>query len=46
MINKILTIFIAFTFVSCASIKENMPKLERKPCTGENKTLADVLCKK
>ena len=46
MIKKILTIFIAITLTSCATISEKMPKLDGKACTGENKTLADVICKK
>ena len=47
MIKKILILLtaIAFTsFTSCAKINDKMPK--RKACTGENKTLADLICKK
>ena len=46
MLKRILIIFIAVTLTACASIKEKMP--QRKACTGDenNKTLADVLCKK
>tara|TARA_B110000914_G_scaffold152997_1_gene134194 strand:+ start:744 stop:887 length:144 start_codon:yes stop_codon:yes gene_type:complete len=46
MIKNILIIIVAITLTSCTSVKEKMPKLERKACTGENKTLADVICKK
>ena len=46
MIKKILLIFTIITLTSCANIKEKMPNLERKACTGENKTLADIICKK
>ena len=28
----------------CATIKDKLPK--RKACTGENKTISDILCKK
>jgi len=44
---KIITI-IAFSFllVSCASIKEKMPKFNKKDCDGSKKTLADIFCKK
>ena len=44
MIKKILILLTAIAFTSCATIEENMPK--RKACTGENKTLADIICKK
>jgi entry exclusion lipoprotein TrbK len=46
MIKKILLILVAISLTSCSTIKEKMPKMERKACTGENKTLADVWCKK
>ena len=46
MIKKIIILFVAITLTSCAAVKEKIPKLERKACTGESKTLADVLCKK
>jgi hypothetical protein len=47
MIKKILVIFITITLTSCASIKENIPKLERQACTDDKaKTLSDVFCKK
>tara|TARA_B100000795_G_scaffold189195_1_gene144014 strand:- start:296 stop:439 length:144 start_codon:yes stop_codon:yes gene_type:complete len=46
MTKKILLVLTALVLTSCASIKEKMPNLERKACTGENKTLADVICKK
>jgi len=44
MIKKILILLTAIAFTSCATIKEKMPK--QKACTGENKTLADIICKK
>jgi len=45
---KKIIILLAFSFVlsSCASVKDKIPKFERKACDGSNKTLADVLCKK
>jgi len=46
MIKKIIIILVAITLTSCTSIKEKIPKFERKNCTGENSTLADILCKK
>ena len=46
MIKKISILIIAVILTSCTTIKEKMPKMERKACTGENKTLADVWCKK
>jgi|TARA_B110001454_G_C12490696_1_gene338342 starvation-inducible outer membrane lipoprotein len=45
MIKKITILFILLGLTACASVKEKI-KIERKACTGENKTLADVLCKK
>ena len=44
MIKKLLIILTTIAFTSCATIGEKMPK--RKACTGENKTLADMICKK
>ena len=44
MIKKILILLLTAAFTSCATIEEKMPK--RKACTGENKTLADIICKK
>ena len=41
---KILIILTAIAFTSCTAIGDKMPK--RKACTGENKTLADMICKK
>ena len=44
-----IIIILAFSFVlvSCASIKDKMPKFEKKACVeGNNKTIADVFCKK
>ena len=46
MIKKISILIIAVILTSCTTIKEKIPKIERKACTGENKTLADVWCKK
>ena len=46
MIKNICILISIVVLTSCASIKDKMPKLEKKACTGENKTLADVLCKK
>ena len=44
MIKKILTIFMIMLFTGCANIQDKIPK--RKACTGESKTLADLVCKK
>ena len=44
MIKKILILLTAVALTSCATIEDKMPK--RKACTGENKTLADIICKK
>ena len=41
---KILIILTAIAISSCTTIGDKMPK--RKACTGENKTLADMICKK
>jgi hypothetical protein len=46
MIKKILLILVTISLTSCSSISEKIPKLERKACTGENNTLADIVCKK
>ena len=40
----ILILAFALTLVSCASIKDKMPK--KKVCDGSKETLADVFCKK
>ncbi len=42
----IIILAFSFTLVSCASVTDKIPKLERKSCDGSNKTVADVLCKK
>jgi starvation-inducible outer membrane lipoprotein len=42
----ILIIAFSFVLVSCASVTDKIPKIERKSCDGSDKTLADVLCKK
>ena len=44
MIKNISTILIIILVTGCANIQDKMPK--RKACTGENKTLADLTCKK
>ena len=46
MIKIILTFFMVITLTACSSIKEKIPK--RQACTGSenNKTLAEVFCKK
>ena len=44
MIKKITYIVCFLILTSCASVKEKIP--ERKACTGENDTLADIFCKK
>ena len=44
MIKKISSILMILVITSCSTIKEKIPK--RKACTGENKTLADLICKK
>ena len=44
MIKKIASIFLILALANCANIKDKMPK--RKACTGENNTLADLICKK
>ena len=44
MIKIISTIFLVLILTSCANIKDKIPK--RKDCTGENKTLTDLICKK
>ncbi len=41
---KIFTLLILTILVSCTTIQEKIPK--RKACTGENNTLADLICKK
>ena len=42
--NKIYYVLIFIMLSSCANIKDKIPK--RKACTGENKTITDLLCKK
>ncbi len=44
MIKKIFSILLITILTGCASIKDKLPK--RKACTGENNTLADLVCKK
>jgi hypothetical protein len=44
MIKKISIMLLVILFTGCASVKDKMPK--RKACTGENNTLADLICKK
>ena len=42
----IIILALSFALASCATVKEKMPKFEKKDCDGSNKTLADVFCKK
>ena len=44
MIKKISAILLIIILSECTTIKDKMPK--RKACTGENNTLADLICKK
>ena len=44
MKNIIIMIVLSFGLISCASIKDKVPKL--KACDGSKNTLADVFCKK
>ena len=44
MIKKISSILLIIILTSCTNIQDKMPK--RKACTGENNTLADLICKK
>ena len=44
MINKYYTILLILILTSCKSIKKNLT--ERKACTGEKNTVADLICKK
>ena len=44
MIKKISSILLIILLGSCTTIQEKMPK--RKACTGENNTIADLICKK
>tara|TARA_B100000902_G_scaffold352243_1_gene362768 strand:- start:575 stop:709 length:135 start_codon:yes stop_codon:yes gene_type:complete len=44
MIKKISSIVLIILLTGCTTIKDKMPK--RKACTGENNTLADLICKK
>ena len=44
MIKLISSILLVIILTSCASVKDKLPK--RKTCTGENNTLADLVCKK
>ena len=41
---KIFTLLLLTILVGCATIKDKIPK--RKTCTGENNSLADLVCKK
>ena len=45
MIKKILLILIAISLTSCSTIKEKMPKMERKACTGEKQTQMSQITK-
>ena len=44
MIKKVSAILLIIKLTGCTTIKNKMPK--RKACTGENNTLADLICKK
>ncbi len=44
MIKKISSILLIIILAGCATVKDKLPK--RKACTGENNTLADLVCKK
>jgi len=44
MIKKISSIILIIILTGCANFQDKMPK--RKACTGENNTLADLICKK
>ena len=44
MIKKISSIILIIILTGCANLQDKMPK--RKACTGENNTLADLICKK
>jgi|TARA_B110000014_G_C19795007_1_gene413037 hypothetical protein len=46
MIKKIISLVLLVGLSACASVKDKVPKLERKNCTGQMTTLADVFCKK
>ena len=40
----VTSILMIVLLAGCATIKDKLPK--RKACTGENKTISDLLCKK
>ena len=42
--NKIFTLLLLIVLVGCTTMQDKIPK--RKACTGENNTLADLVCKK
>ena len=44
MIKQISSILLIVLLAGCTTIQDKMPK--RKACTGENNTLADLVCKK
>jgi len=44
MIKKITILLTLILMTGCTAISDKMPK--RKACTGENNTLADLVCKK
>ena len=44
MIRKMSSILLIIILTGCTTIQDKMPK--RKACTGENNTLADLICKK
>tara|TARA_B100001057_G_scaffold17665_1_gene16329 strand:+ start:891 stop:1025 length:135 start_codon:yes stop_codon:yes gene_type:complete len=40
----VTSILMIVLLAGCATIKDKLPK--RKACTGENKTISDLICKK
>ena len=42
----IIILALSIALASCASIKDKMPKFEKKVCDGSKKTIADIYCKK
>jgi hypothetical protein len=49
MKNIIIILVFLFVLVSCATVKDKIPKIpkfEKKTCDGSKDTLADVFCKK
>ena len=42
----IIILALSFALASCATVKDKIPKFNKKACDGSNDTLADVFCKK